>query len=456
MRLGLGLGINGGRRVDTTSPVNLVLPAISGTAEVGETLSASTGTWDHANTYAYQWKRAGVAIDGATASTYDPVAADIGAVLTVTVTATDPGGSASATSAGTAAVVSAPINTVAASVDGDGSAYPLYETHVLTANVGTWLGVPTSYAYQWKRGGVDISSATDSTYELVSADVGASISVRVTATNAQGSASSTSSGTAAITAVASPTVPQDGGDQTSPGVTSDTVTMPGSVVSGAAIFVSFAIYQGSGARSVTSITDNKGNTYSRVDAVESSAAGARAEIWAAYNVTGGASFQITVNYSAGTFAAWGAIEVDNVNANAVLIVEENTGTSDPATFTTDAIKGAARQLLIGILSMQGGGANAGIVTPTNYSEFHVFQAFATVMAGQGIHRVINSKAAQSISWDHNASPSPWAGIFIAVRRGEAAQYPTVRASHVSAEVLSAGATKLRCTNVAIEVLAPSA
>jgi len=88
-------------------PVNTVLPLISGTAQVGQTLSTTTGTWTGTTpiTYTYQWKRAGVPITGAYASTYIAVTADIGSALTVTVTATSADGSASATSLPTAAVI---------------------------------------------------------------------------------------------------------------------------------------------------------------------------------------------------------------------------------------------------------------------------------------------------------------------------------------------------------------
>lgn len=62
----------------------------------------------------------------------------------------------------------------------------------LTANNGSWAGSPTSYTYQWKRDGVDIPLATNSTYVVTNTDVDTDISVVVTATNAQGSASATS------------------------------------------------------------------------------------------------------------------------------------------------------------------------------------------------------------------------------------------------------------------------
>ena len=84
-----------------TAPVNTVLPVISGTAQVGSTLSTTTGTWTESPTgYTYQWKRGGTNISGATASTYLLVSADNAATITVTVTATNIAGSASATSSG--------------------------------------------------------------------------------------------------------------------------------------------------------------------------------------------------------------------------------------------------------------------------------------------------------------------------------------------------------------------
>lgn len=90
-------------------PANTVLPAITGTAQVGVTLTSTAGNWTGrpTPTYARQWKRGGVAIAGATAATYVPVVGDIGAVITVTVTANSVAGSKAATSAATAAVIAA-------------------------------------------------------------------------------------------------------------------------------------------------------------------------------------------------------------------------------------------------------------------------------------------------------------------------------------------------------------
>lgn len=87
------------------APTNTALPTITGTAQVGQTLTAANGTWTGSPTFTRQWKKGGVNISGATSATYVPVEGDIGATITVTITGTNAGGSASATSAATAAVI---------------------------------------------------------------------------------------------------------------------------------------------------------------------------------------------------------------------------------------------------------------------------------------------------------------------------------------------------------------
>lgn len=74
------------------APVATAPPTISGTPEVGSTLTATTGTWDTAGlTFAVQWKRNGEPIAGATAATYTVTAADQGTRLTAVVTASKAG-----------------------------------------------------------------------------------------------------------------------------------------------------------------------------------------------------------------------------------------------------------------------------------------------------------------------------------------------------------------------------
>ena len=180
-------------------PVNTALPVVSGTAQVGQSLTATTGSWSNSPTsYGYQWRRcdtAGAActdIASATAATYLVQAADIGSTLRVQVIASNAGGpSAPATSAQTTVVTAAPpsvpANTAPPAVTGS-----TFEGQTLSGSTGSWSNSPTSYTRQWARcdsGGAnctDIAGATAATYLLVAADQGSTIRVRVTATNAAG------------------------------------------------------------------------------------------------------------------------------------------------------------------------------------------------------------------------------------------------------------------------------
>jgi hypothetical protein len=84
---------------------------------------------------------------------------------------------------GSNGVGQAPINDIAPVVSG-----LLTTGSTLSCTTGTWSGAPTiTYAYQWRRGGVDIGGATSSTYVLVVADMYNNIDCLVTATNAFGS-----------------------------------------------------------------------------------------------------------------------------------------------------------------------------------------------------------------------------------------------------------------------------
>jgi len=87
------------------APVNTVLPVVSGdligAVTVGETLTTTNGTWTGEGiSYTYQWRVGGVAVVGATGSTFDTTGRNVGDVVTVRVTATNGGGSATATSLG--------------------------------------------------------------------------------------------------------------------------------------------------------------------------------------------------------------------------------------------------------------------------------------------------------------------------------------------------------------------
>jgi hypothetical protein len=69
-------------------PVDMVVPAVSGTAKAGGKLACTQGHWTNSPTgYAYRWSRDGTPIAGATTSTYKVLTDDEGLKITCTVTA---------------------------------------------------------------------------------------------------------------------------------------------------------------------------------------------------------------------------------------------------------------------------------------------------------------------------------------------------------------------------------
>ncbi|TQX90251.1 MULTISPECIES: hypothetical protein [unclassified Rhizobium] len=169
-------------------PANTVAPVVSGTTTVGSTLTTTNGTWTNSPTgYTYQWQRDGTNISGSTNSSRVLVAADNATNLTCVVTATNANGSALATSNALGPITTvAPVNTVAPTMSTTTNVGT-----VVTTTTGTWTGSP-SYGYRWFIGGVAKSGATSSTYTPVAGDYGLTIFVRVTGTNAGGSASADS------------------------------------------------------------------------------------------------------------------------------------------------------------------------------------------------------------------------------------------------------------------------
>ena len=197
----------------TNTPATRV-PTISGTAQVGETLTADTSGIADADgltnvSYSYQWisndGTSDTDITGGTDSTYTLVAADEGKTIKVKVSFTDDAGHEEAlTSTATVAVAaqSSP-NTGAPTIRG-------------TAQVGETLTVDTTgmaqglvratFSYQWVANDgtsdMEITGATDSTYTLVAANEGKTIKVSVSFTDDAGYEETlTSAPTATVAAV---------------------------------------------------------------------------------------------------------------------------------------------------------------------------------------------------------------------------------------------------------------
>ena len=196
------------------------LPTISGTAQVGETLTAeTTGIADEDGltnpTYSYKWIRSDNGTDAhigvQTASTYSLVTADEGKTIKVRVSFTDDGGNEETLTSTATAEIAARPNTPATGLS----------TISGTAQVGETLTVDTSpiadedglddavFAYQWLADDANIQGAANSTYTLSDEEVGKAIKVKVSFTD-DGSNDETLTSTATTAVAAKPNTPATG------------------------------------------------------------------------------------------------------------------------------------------------------------------------------------------------------------------------------------------------------
>jgi hypothetical protein len=211
-------------RVLPAAPVASTAPGISGTAQQGKTLTVSNGAWGNNPTaFAYGWQDCDgsgkncVAIAGATSSSYTPQASDVGKTIVASVTASNGGGQASASSSRVGPVLpAAPVNSVKPVIAGT-----TQQGATLNVGTGTWSNNPTAFAYVWQKCNssatncVAIADATSSSYIVQTSDVGSKILAVVTASNAGGQNAATSGSVG-------PVLPAAPVDTTAPGITGTT------------------------------------------------------------------------------------------------------------------------------------------------------------------------------------------------------------------------------------------
>ena len=183
--LKVSFSVTGPATQQTNTPAT-GLPTISGTAQVGETLTVDTSGIDDADgignaTFSYQWIAGTTDISGATGSTYAPLVADLGKTIKVRVSFMDGASNVETlTSEATAAVTLKP-NSPATGLPAISGTAQVGET--LTADIsgiGDDDGLDNAtFSYQWIAGTTDIAGATSDSYTLVADDVGKAIRVRV-------------------------------------------------------------------------------------------------------------------------------------------------------------------------------------------------------------------------------------------------------------------------------------
>lgn len=161
--------------------VNTTAPSVSGTPQVGKTLTANPGTWTPApaaDGFTYQWFEGGTPIPDATGKQLVVPASAEGKTVTVEVTATLAGYEPSSVeSVGTGAVVP-PTAVTATSKPGIAGTVQVGQT--LTAQDGTWSSTPDGFTYRWFQVGSKVPIGTGRTLVVPPGVVGWSLVVEVT------------------------------------------------------------------------------------------------------------------------------------------------------------------------------------------------------------------------------------------------------------------------------------
>lgn len=151
--------------------------AITGTLVAGELLTAGAITDSDGTSnavFAYQWAAGDTNIAGATGSTYTLTSAEVGDMITVTVTYTDDNGSNESVTSAATGVVVAPNIGGAVEITSSGT---LLVGDELTAEVTDDNDVTGAIVYQWKADDMDIAGATAQTYILLTTQAGSVITV---------------------------------------------------------------------------------------------------------------------------------------------------------------------------------------------------------------------------------------------------------------------------------------
>src|SRR6478735_4158226 len=156
---------------------NTASPVVTGTAQVGQRVRTSNGTWSATNlVFHYQWLANGSPISGATAKSFKPTASQLGQRLRAKVIATKSGShNGSATSPPTDSVAH---GVFTLSADPVISGTPQVGVQ-LSAGNGTWSPAG-AYTYHWYADDTQIPDVTTSTFTPTAAQLGQPIRVKVT------------------------------------------------------------------------------------------------------------------------------------------------------------------------------------------------------------------------------------------------------------------------------------
>ena len=313
-------------RPDDQTPSGL--PTITGTARVGETLSADTSGISDGNgltgvSYTYQWIRndgnTDTNITGATGQTYTLTGDDQGNTVKVSVTFTDDDNyTATLSSAATGSVARPPNEAPTGLPAITGTAAVGWTLSADTSGISDGNGISNpQYTYQWIRndGSTDteITGATGQTYTLTGDDLYKAIKVQVGFTDDDGY-------TATLTSAATPPVQQPP-NQTATGQP----TITGTVEVGETL-----------SADTSGISDGNGMTgaqftyqwFHSVSGTDTEISGATGSTYAVVDGDAGKAFKVRVSF---TDDAGNSERVISAATDTLLVVQEQNPANSPAT-----------------------------------------------------------------------------------------------------------------------------
>jgi hypothetical protein len=174
--------------VENTNDSPVGVPTISGTLAEKKVLTADASGISDADglgEFSYQWNRDGVAIDGATGTSYTLGELDVGKSISVSVLYTDGFGASEVVKSAASAAIAKENDAPTGSLVISGSAKE-GETLILdTSTIADTDGLGT-FNFTWLKDGEAISGVTSSSYSLTQGDVGSVISASLSYVDGSG------------------------------------------------------------------------------------------------------------------------------------------------------------------------------------------------------------------------------------------------------------------------------
>lgn len=176
---------------------------------------------------------------------------------------------------------------------------------------------------------------------------------------------------------------------------------------GASLIVSIGGYHSTGF-DVTSVTDNRSNSYSLAKR-STTGGGGRALIYVAHNVAA-LTPTITVNPSnaSANYLVFGAIEAAGLANPALDVTQSNTGSSTNPSSGTTAATTVANELAVAATALDVNDTNVNLAAQSGWTQRHVEQDATSYIGFSAVDKILSATGAQSHAW--TADTSNWSAV----------------------------------------------